>query len=142
MVWERGHIVPKKNEKESVRLELTEAERQDFKTYEMRDSDDEDRSSDESELRGMNGLHLTRALTKRTIANRKSRQSLNFTQFVRNKGLMWDMKQKYFNVSQNDLESAFNKDKLKAEYMRKKHQKKKFDRITFAEFAQMHIDRV
>ena len=28
MVWERGKIVPKKNEKEMIRLELTEAERQ------------------------------------------------------------------------------------------------------------------
>ena len=28
MVWERGKIVAKKNEKEMIRLELTEAERQ------------------------------------------------------------------------------------------------------------------
>lgn len=70
MVWERGKLVPKKNEKEMIRLELTEAERKDFKTFEMRDSDDERSSSDESELQNLTGLQLARRLKYKSVSKR------------------------------------------------------------------------
>lgn len=133
-------MVPKKNEKEMIRLELTEAERQLFKTFEMRDSDDE-RSSSDDDLQKLESLQLAKRLRQKDVKKRKHHVGLNFTSFVRNKGLMWDLKCKYFDVSQKDTENEFEPLKLKAEFLRKKHQKKKFDRLTFNEFLQMHVDR-
>ena len=100
----------------------------------MRDSDDERDSSDGKEQTDLKGLQLAKYLRNLDVRKRKRQKGLNFTSFVRNKGLMWDLKCKYFDVSRKDTENAFELNKLKAEFMRKKHQKKKFDRLTFNEF--------
>ena len=121
MVWDRSKIVPLKNDKELLRVQLNENERKLFRTYEMPDSDDEKSSSTDSEEEDLDDLQFDARLKKKIVKKRKETHGLTFSEYVYNKKKTWEYRKKYFDATDKQIRGAFKINDLKEEFLRKKH---------------------